>query len=84
MRQKIGSLYAGIRVTNAVQYSYSSIFLLRRFIYAIVTAAFLEDPLMCVYVFQFCNYIYVIYIILASVHESKLALRVEYLNEMGL
>ena len=84
MKAKIGSLYLGMRVQTLGQRLYSSIFLTRRLLYAILTVVCINNPNILIHVFLAANILYVVYLGLTSPNDTKLGLRMEYVNESFL
>ena len=84
MRAKIGSIYLGIRTATKAQRFYSSMFLIRRMVYAILTVACVNNPNILIHVFLLTNILYTVYLGLSSPNDSPLGRRMEYLNEIGL
>ena len=84
MKAKIGSLYLGIRTTSWYQRAYSTVFLLRRMWYAVLTVWMAKQPNLLIHTFLFSNLLYLSYTGWASPHNTKLARRVEFFNESGL
>ena len=84
MRQKIGSLYLGIRVETRWQRLYSSVFLTRRLLYAVLTVVCINNPNILIHVFLATNILSAVYLGLTGPHDTKLGLRTEYLSECFL
>lgn len=84
MKAKIGSLYLGIRTSTKVQRLYSSVFLARRLLYAILTVACIDHPNILIHVFLLTNLLYVVYFGWANPHDTAIGRRMEYFNEIGL
>ena len=80
----MGSLYLEIRTEKFHQYSYSSVFLVRRMVYAILTVSCKNNPNICIHVFLFTNLLYLVYFGHVRSHDSALARRMEFFNEVGL
>ena len=74
----------GLRTKTFLQRAYSSIFLLRRLLYAIITVTCLQNPNICIHVFLLSNLVYIFYFATARAHDTALSRRIEYFNEVGL
>ena len=64
--------------------AYTPIFLIRRFEYAILTIACVNNPNIHIHVFLISNILYLVYLGHAMPNDTKLARRMEYFNESGL
>ena len=84
MKAKIGTLYLGMRTKTASQRMYSSIFLARRLLYAILTVVCINNPNILIHVFLASNILYVVYLGLTNPNDTKISLRQEYVNESFL
>ena len=84
IKKKIGSLYLGLRVTTVWQRFYSTVFLLRRLLYAVLTITCIHNPNILIHVFLLTNLIYIVYLGMSGPHDTHLARRLEYINESGL
>ena len=84
VRKKFGSMYLGIRTKNSIEYSYTMVFLLRRMIYAILTATCLQNPNICIHIFLFSNIMYLVYFNYARSHDTDISRRIELMNEISL
>ena len=84
MRAKIGSLYLGVHARTPFQRLYSSVFLSRRLLYAILTVVCINNPNILIHVFLATNILYVVYMGLSNPNDSTLGRRMEYLNESFL
>ena len=84
IKNKIGSLYLGLQVTTVWQRIYSTVFLLRRLLYAVLTITCIHNPNILIHVFLLTNLIYIVYLGLSGPHDTHLARRLEYINESGL
>ena len=84
VRKKLGSMYLGIRTKNSIQYSYTMVFLIRRMIYAILTATCLQNPNICIHIFLFSNIMYLVYFNYARSHDTDVSRRIELMNEISL
>ena len=84
MKAKIGSIYLGIRTSTKAQRLYSSVFLVRRMTYAILTITCINNPNILIHVFLLTNIFYFVYLGLASPNDTPLGRRVEFLNGIGL
>ena len=84
MKQKIGSLYLGMRTANKWQRLYSSVFLARRFIYAVLTITCINNPNILIHVFLLTNILYIVYVGLVSPNDTVMSRRMEIFNESGL
>ena len=84
VRKKLGSLYLGIKTKNSIEYSYSMVFLIRRMIYAILTATCLNNPNICIHIFLFSNIMYLVYFNYARSHDTNISRRIELMNEVCL
>ena len=84
MKDKIGSLYLGMRTNTWIQRLYSSVFLFRRLMYCILTIVCIQQPNILIHVFLLTNIIYVTYLGYSDVNDTQLARRMEFFNEMGL
>ena len=82
--QSIGSLYLGLRTTTFMHRAYSTVFLLRRLLYAVITVTCLQNPNICIHVFLLSNLIYLTYFGIAQAHDTPISRRIEYFNEVGL
>ena len=70
MKAKIGSLYLGMHVKNLGQRLYSSVFLARRLMYAILTVVCIDNPNILIHVFLATNLLYVVYMGLVSPNDT--------------
>ena len=84
MKAKIGSLYLGMNVKTVYQRLYSSIFMLRRLLYAILTVSCIDNPNILIHVFLMSNIMYIAFTGYVGPNDTKLARRMEYLNESFL
>ena len=84
LKAKIGSIYLGIRVNNVSHRFYSSVFLIRRMTYAILTIACIYNPNILIHVFLLTNIFYVVYLGWSNPNDTGLGRRMEFLNEVGL
>ena len=84
MKAKIGSIYLGIRTETKAQRLYSSVFLMRRMAYAILTIACINNSNILIHVFLLTNMIYVVYLGNANPNDTPLGRRMEFMNEIGL
>ena len=84
MRAKIGSLYLGMRTATNSQRLYSSVFLVRRLVYASLTVICIKQGNILIHVFLLTNLLYSKYLGLANPNDSLLGRRMEYFNEIGL
>ena len=84
MKEKIGSIYLGIRTSTFMQRFYSSVFLIRRMIYAILTISCIDNPNILIHVFLLSNILYTVYLGLANPNDAPLGRRMEVMNEIGL
>jgi hypothetical protein len=84
MKDKIGSLYLGMRTNTWIQRLYSSVFLFRRLMYCILTIVCIQQPNILIHVFLLTNIIYVTYLGYSDVNDTQLARQMEFFNEMGL
>ena len=84
LKAKIGSAYLGTRTADAYPRLYSSVFLVRRMVYAILTILCISNPNILIHVFLFTNLIYSLYLGLANPHDAPLGRRMEFINEIGL
>lgn len=84
MKAKIGSIYLGIRTSKPAHRLYSSAFLVRRMVYAILTISCQDNPNILIHVFLLTNILYTVYLGLANPHDAPLGKRMEFLNEIGL
>lgn len=63
---------------------YSTVFMLRRLLFAAITVLLLDEPNLGLHIFIFSNAIYIVYFGTAQPHDSTLARRLEYFNEVAL
>lgn len=84
LKERYESLYLGIRTSHAWEYAYSTVFLYRRLIYAVITVTCLSNPNISIHTFLASNLIYIVYFGLSQPHDTILARRIEYFNEIGL
>ena len=84
MKSKIGSIYLGIRTTTKAQRLYSSFFLIRRFVYAILTISCVNNGNILIHVFLLTNLINFNYLGLSNPNDSILGRKMEFFNEFGL
>ena len=69
MKAKIGSIYLGIRTSNFAQRFYSSAFLIRRMLYALLTILCINNPNILIHVFLLTNILYTVYLGLTNPHD---------------
>ena len=84
MRAKIGSIYLGIRIKTRAQRLYSSVFLLRRMVYAILTILCINHGNILIHVFLLTNLINFNYLGLSNPNDTHLGRKMEFFNEIGL
>ena len=84
IRDKIGSLYLGVRFETIAQRLYSSVFLARRLMYAILTIVCINNPNILIHVFLATNIIYIVYMGATSPNDTPLGKRTELFNESFL
>ena len=83
-KEKYGTLYLGMLTQTLLQRLYSSVFLLRRMAYAVLTVVCESQPFILIHSFIATNILYWIYLGYSSPNDTKLARRMEYFNEFGL
>ena len=81
MKNKIGTMYAGIDTENTFALSYSFVFLMRRSLFCFFTFAMFEIPGIQTHVFIFSSVMYTIYLNSTPFYETKLMNFQENLNE---
>ncbi len=84
MKKKIETLYLGIETEYWLQRAYSSVFLSRRMLYAVLTVVCRENPNILIHVFLLSNMMYIVYLGVAEPNDEKLSRRLEFMNEAGL
>ncbi len=84
MKKKIETLYLGIEIDYWYQRAYSSVFLSRRMLYAVLTVVCRDNPNILIHVFLLSNMVYIVYLGFAEPNDEKLAKRMEFMNESGL
>ena len=84
LKAKIGSAYLGTRTADAYQRLYSSVFLVRRMVYAILTILCISNPNILIHVFLLTNILYIVYVGLVSPNDTVMSRRMEIFNESGL
>ena len=84
MRDKIGSLYLGFKVSTFGQRLNSSVFLIRRLLFATLTVVCAQNPNILIHAFLANNLLYFFYLGYVSPNETKLSQRQEFFNEVGL
>ena len=71
MRDKIGSLYEGFKVSTFGERLNSSVFLSRRLMFAILTVVCAQNPNVLIHVFLANNLLYFTYLGLVMPSETK-------------
>ena len=71
MRDKIGSLYLGFKVSTFGERLNSSVFLTRRLLFATLTAVCTQNPNILIHVFLASNLLYFLYLGIVRPNETK-------------
>ena len=84
MKQKIGSLYLGMKTETWLQRLYSPVFMFRRLVYALLTVILADHPTILIHTFLACNLVYWLYLGYANPNDTKQSRNMEFFNEFGL
>ena len=82
VKDKIGSLYLGVRIQNPLEYLYSPIFLIRRLVYIALLIALQAQPVLFLICLIHVNILYLCYNFTVQPHKSKSAALQETINEI--
>ena len=84
IKQKIGSLYLGLKYDNEFTKIHCLVYMLRRSLFVLITFSLLKYPGIQIQVFIYTGILYIIYLNHVYLHEDSFASRLETCNEFML
>ena len=83
IKTKIGTMYPGVllKTNHAFSLSLSIVFLIRRFLFVLITFTLYDHPVIQIQMFILSSIVYIIYLGSARIFRENSSLKAEYLNE---